>query len=139
MRPFTSRSSPRQTRPDLNIKPHVTLTSPVTGASFAAGAPVAATATARDDDGTVARVEFRADGRVVETDTSAPYSATLNLTGGTHQITAVAFDNRGGSTASAPAQVTVDRPAGTQLTSTTWDFKHEFGPSVVARSGAAGR
>jgi hypothetical protein len=34
------------TDPDLNIKPHVMLTSPVTGASFAAGEPVAATATA---------------------------------------------------------------------------------------------
>jgi hypothetical protein len=123
------------TEPDTNVKPLVVLTSPTTGTSFAAGANIHAAANASDADGTIARVEFRADGHTVEVDTTAPYAADLNLTGGAHDITAVAFDNLGGSTASAAARVNIDRAAGTQLTSTAWDNRSQFGPSVVTQQG----
>ncbi len=121
--------------PDLNLKPVVALTSPLPGANFAAGATVPAAATAVDADGTVARVEFRAGGFTVEVDTTEPYAADLNLPGGTHDITAVAVDNRGGSTSSLPVRVTIERTAGSQLTSTQSDGQSVFGPSVVRVSG----
>ncbi|MBC7929534.1 MAG: hypothetical protein H7Z38_03105, partial [Rubrivivax sp.] len=103
--------------PDLNIKPVVALVTPLPLAHFAAGDPVVASAVATDEDGTISRVEFRANGQIVETDTTEPYAATLNLPGGAHSITAVAFDNRGGSTTSLAAAITIDRTAGAQLTS----------------------
>ncbi|HEX7313339.1 MAG TPA: Ig-like domain-containing protein, partial [Pyrinomonadaceae bacterium] len=126
----------QEPEPDLNLKPVVLLTSPLPSANFAAGATVPAAATATDADGTIERVEFRANGFTVEVDTSAPYAAELNLPGGTHDITAVAFDNRGASTISLPARVTVERTEGTQLTSTQWDGQHWFGQSVVRLNGA---
>ncbi|MFL6253771.1 MAG: Ig-like domain-containing protein, partial [Pyrinomonadaceae bacterium] len=122
--------------PDPNVKPVVALTSPVPLTNFAAGAPVPVAATATDGDGTINRVEFRANGFTVEVDTTAPYTADLNLPGGTHDITAVAFDNSGGSTVSLPARVTIDRTPGPQLTSTQWDGQSQFGPSIVTRQGA---
>ena len=126
----------QEPEPDLNIKPVVLLTSPLPLANFAAGATVTASATATDEDGTVERVEFRANGRTVEIDTAEPFAASLNLPGGTHDITAVAFDNRGGSTAALPARINVERTAGTQLTSTQWDGQSNFGPSVLTQRGA---
>jgi hypothetical protein len=123
-----------QPTPTDNVPPAVTLNSPAGGASYAANAPVTATATTSDADG-VARVEFRANGFLVESDTTAPYGADLLLPGGTHSITAVAFDNRGASTISSAATVQLARPASTQLTSAQWDGQSEFGPSVVTQAG----
>ncbi len=41
-----------------NVAPTVSLTSPTSGASFAAPATIALTATAADADGTIAKVDF---------------------------------------------------------------------------------
>ena len=71
--------------------PTVVLTSPSSGQTFpsATGVSLAATTT-----GTVTRVEFRIDGNLVNTDTSAPYAFTANgLAAGNHTAQAVAFDN----------------------------------------------
>ncbi|HEY5806786.1 MAG TPA: glycoside hydrolase family 6 protein, partial [Povalibacter sp.] len=78
----------------VNNPPSVTLTSPVSGQSFSAGASVALNATASDVDGAISRVEFRVDGALVATDTSAPYSFTATgLASGNHTAQATAFDN----------------------------------------------
>ncbi len=77
-----------------NQAPTVSVTSPTTGQSFAAGAAVPLAANASDPDGTVNRVEFLVDGALVGTDTSAPYTASApGLTAGSHTATARAFDN----------------------------------------------
>jgi hypothetical protein len=78
---------------DANAAPEVSLTSPTAAQNFASGAtvPLAANAT---DDGGVARVEFRIDGNLVNTDTSAPYAfGATGLASGTHSVTATAVDN----------------------------------------------
>ncbi|MDT7777884.1 MAG: hypothetical protein QOC99_396, partial [Acidobacteriota bacterium] len=124
-----------QPTPDNNLKPVVTLTAPANNASFASGAAVNVTATASDPDGTIARVEFRADGQLIEADASAPYGVTMSLTGGTHALTATAVDNNGGSNTSAPVTVMVERTTSTQITNANWDFQSEFGPSVVTQFG----
>ncbi|MET0624408.1 MAG: Ig-like domain-containing protein [Pyrinomonadaceae bacterium] len=134
--PVTVVVNPEQEpEPDLNIKPVVALTSPVTLANFAAGSTVPASATATDEDGQIERVEFRAGGFTVVVDTTEPYAADLNLPGGTHDITAVAFDNRGGSTVSNPARVTVERTQGAQLTAPSGDGKSVYGNSAVRVAG----
>ncbi len=77
-----------------NTPPTISLTSPTNGQSFAVGASVPLAATASDSDGAVSRVEFRVDGNLVATDTSAPYSFNATgLTSGSHTAQATAFDN----------------------------------------------
>lgn len=77
-----------------NQAPTVSLTSPAGGASYAAGAAVPMSASASDSDGSISRVEFLVDGRVVGSDTSSPYSfSATGLASGSHTAQARAFDN----------------------------------------------
>jgi cellulose 1,4-beta-cellobiosidase len=77
-----------------NQAPTVSLTSPTSGAAYAAGAAVPLAATASDPGGAVARVEFLVDGTVVGTDTTSPYSFSVTgLASGSHTAQARAFDN----------------------------------------------
>jgi endoglucanase len=88
-----------------NTPPTVTLTAPTSGQSFAAGAAVTLSATASDNSGVI-RVEFRVDGNLVSSDTTAPYS--FNATGlaaGSHTATATAFDNGTPTLSTATAAV----------------------------------
>ncbi len=51
-------------------------------------------ANAADPGGAVVRVEFRVDGNLVNTDTTAPYAFTATgLAAGNHTVTATAVDN----------------------------------------------
>ena len=76
---------------------------------------VAIAATASDTGSGVARVEFRADGVLIGTDSSAPYTGTWNAASaavGSHTILATAYDVAGNS-ASASVAVSVPAPADT--------------------------
>ncbi len=77
-----------------NTPPIVSLSSPTSGQTFSANSPVQLAASASDPGGLVSRVEFRVDGNLVNTDSSAPYS--FEVTGpaaGSHTAQATAFDN----------------------------------------------
>jgi subtilisin family serine protease len=94
-----------------NAPPTVSLTSPAAGANFVAPATVALTASASDADGSVNSVRFYVNAAEVGASTTSPYSASWNAaTAGTYSITAVATDNRGATTTSAPVAVTVSDP-----------------------------
>jgi hypothetical protein len=89
--------------------PSVTITSPAGGATVAGTLNVAANAS---DDHGVTRVQFRADGAAIGTDTdgSNGWSAAWNTTtvaDGTHTLTAVATDTASNTTTSAAVSVTV--------------------------------
>ncbi len=89
-----------------NTPPTISLTSPTSGQTFPAGSTVTLAATASDPGGAVTRVEFRVDGNLVNTDTTAPYS--FNVTGlaaGSHTAQATAFDNGSPSLSTATAAV----------------------------------
>ena len=89
-----------------NRPPAVSLVTPVTGAVYAPGAPVPITAVATDPDDRVARVEFKVNGALIGTDTTAPYSATWPAgAANAYTITAVAVDSYAASTTSAPIVV----------------------------------
>ena len=91
-----------------NKKPTVTVTSPDEGSTHARGSSVRLTANATDADGSVARVEFYEDSKLLGSDTSAPYAFTWTPgTAGSHQITAQAVDKDGGTAKSKPVNVTV--------------------------------
>ena len=82
----------------VNQLPSVKLTSPSAGAEIPAGTPVWVSATASDGDGSVAKVEFFANGTKLGQDTSAPYAMPwLGGTVGTYDLTAKATDSAGGT------------------------------------------
>ncbi|MQA31888.1 MAG: hypothetical protein GEU82_18985 [Luteitalea sp.] len=92
-----------------NTPPTVSLTAPNEGASFTAPAAVVIGADAADADGTVTGVDFYANGMLVGSDDSAPYSATWNVTiAGSYTLTAKATDNGGTATTSSGRTITVN-------------------------------
>jgi regulation of enolase protein 1 (concanavalin A-like superfamily) len=94
--------------PASNTVPAVSLTAPASGATYAAPASVALTATATDSDGSIAKVEFYSGTTLLGTDTTAPYSFTWSsVVAGTYSLTAVAYDNLGGRATSAARSITV--------------------------------
>ena len=116
------------TRPDANVTlqaatlampggnnpPSVLLTAPANNASLPLGSTISLTANANDFDGSVARVEFFADGNKIGEDTSSPYSASWHpTTTGRYSLTAEATDNGGAAQATLPVEVFVYGTGGT--------------------------
>jgi RHS repeat-associated protein len=91
-----------------NVAPTVSLTSPISGASFSAPATITLNATAADNNGTVTKVDFYNGTTLLGTDTTSPYSFTwANVAAGSYSITAKATDNAGSVTTTSAATITV--------------------------------
>ncbi|MFZ8965586.1 MAG: DNRLRE domain-containing protein [Steroidobacteraceae bacterium] len=91
-----------------NLAPSVSLTSPVTDASFEAPASLLLEASASDADGSVARVDFYANSTLLGSDASAPYSHSWSgVAAGSYTLRAVAYDNLGAAGRSEEVAVTV--------------------------------
>ncbi len=108
----TTVSAARTLRVNANLAPTVTLSSPANGASFIAGVPVVISATATDPDGAISKVDFFRDNptygnSLIGSDSTSPYSITVPLSLGDNALTAVATDNKGATTTSAPIAITV--------------------------------
>jgi len=98
--------------PSSNQPPSATLTDPSNGAAFAAGADITVAATAADADGTVTAVDFFANGALIGTDTSQPYSVVWpHVPAGTYKVVARATDNGGAVGTSIGATVFVGDPS----------------------------
>lgn len=86
----------------LNSPPTVTLTSPVEGAAFTLPAALTLTASASDANGSIARVDFYAGGKLVGSDTASPYAVGWSVpAAGSYSLYAVARDNHGATATSA--------------------------------------
>jgi hypothetical protein len=95
----------------VNHPPTVTLTAPLGGSSFTAPASIALAANASDSDGTVARVDFFANGTLVGSDTTSPFALTWSgVAAGNYRLTAVARDNGGLTATSSPVDIVVVAP-----------------------------
>ena len=111
-------SSPVTVTVRANVAPTVGIQSPANGAVFTAPANITLSATAADSDGTVANVQFWANGGAIGTsstsstsNTSSSYAVTWPSVGaGSYVITAIATDNAGGTTTSSPVTITVNAP-----------------------------
>jgi len=93
-----------------NALPVVSITAPTGGSVYVSGDPVNMAATATDSDGTITQVEFFVDGVSVGVDNTGladSYDFTWTSTTGTHSLTAVATDNAGSTTTSAPVSIQV--------------------------------
>lgn len=91
-----------------NVGPTVAITSPTNGSAFAEPATINIEATASDSDGSVTNVAFYNNGTKLADDTVAPYSFTWSpVPAGGYQLRAVATDNLGVSSTSAPVSISV--------------------------------
>ncbi|MFM8419494.1 MAG: esterase-like activity of phytase family protein [Verrucomicrobiota bacterium] len=97
-----------------NQPPQVAVTAPA--ASLRAPANVAAAVSTSDLDGSVVQVQYRLDDVAIPASTNAPFGVTLPFVGvGPHQLVAVATDNLGLSSTSAPVSFTVLRATSAPL------------------------
>lgn len=122
-----------------NAPPSVSLTSPANGAQFQASTALYLSATATDTDGSIASVRFLANGVVLGTDASSPYSWTSTLAAGSYQIRAEATDDRGATTASSSVSVTVAAAPTSQLSATrtyVYDSNERLCKTLNPESGA---
>ena len=88
--------------------PVVTIINPVNNAQFQEGDDIAMEATASDPDGQISKVEFFADGNLLNTEFNAPYEIVWNnVDPGIYDLTAVATDNNGLITTSPVVQIQV--------------------------------
>ncbi len=96
--------------PPDTTAPTVSVTSPTAGATLSG--TISLSANAADATG-VAKVEFYVDGALKATDTTSPYTASLDtktLTNASHNFTAKAFDAANNSATSANIAATVNNP-----------------------------
>lgn len=116
-----------------NIRPNVTLTSPVSGASYVAPATVTLTAAASDADGSIASVEFHSGTTFIGSVNSPPYTGQwTGVPAGTYLVTATAVDNRGESSVSSPISISVNPPAGNAVTLPSGWTATEIGAPALA-------
>ncbi|MDJ1502603.1 Ig-like domain-containing protein, partial [Xanthocytophaga agilis] len=91
-----------------NTLPAVLITSPANNTTFTEGGTAPITASASDNDGSIAKVEFYANNIKIGEATSAPYAFNWSsLVIGTYALTAKAIDNRGGIATSSPVTIIV--------------------------------
>jgi RHS repeat-associated protein len=99
----------------VNAPPSITLTSPTSEAQFPYPATITLSATASDGDGTIARVEFNIVGAFGESDILQVFTPPYTLAWQPevmfpsfpyfYEISAIAVDNLGGFSASAPITI----------------------------------
>ena len=100
-----------------NQAPKVSITAPVTGASYLAPAMIDLAASASDADGSIASVEFYNGATRLATVTTPPYVYTWsNVAGGSYSVTARAKDDRGVVTTSSAVAIKVNKPPTVAIT-----------------------
>jgi uncharacterized protein (DUF1800 family) len=110
--PIEVKSSGSGTIPPAgNAPPTVSIATPANGAFFAQGATVELTASAKDSDGTVKKVEYFANGTKMGEAAAAPWRVTWTSVAGDYQLTAVATDDKGATATSAAVAIAVAGPA----------------------------
>jgi glucose/arabinose dehydrogenase len=95
-----------------NVPPSVTITNPADNTAFGNTDTITIGASASDSDGTVTNVQFFDGLTSLGNRTTSPYSVSIAgfaFALGTHTVTAVASDNLGATTTSAPVHVIVAR------------------------------
>lgn len=103
--------------PPANMAPSVGLVAPAAGASFAAGVPIVLRAEAADSDGSIVRVEFFRGASKIGEAVAAPFEATwAGAPAGASTLTAVATDDDGAQTTSAPVTINVEGSGGAPVT-----------------------
>ena len=120
--------------------PTVSITAPSTSSTVGVNLAQTITATAASSTGYIASVEFLVNGKTLSTDTVFPYTASWTPSGtGTYILTAVAKDNSGVITTSAPASITVAASAAptVSLTNPGSGSSYTIGSSLTLTAAAS--
>ncbi|QIX62367.1 family 16 glycosylhydrolase [Hymenobacter sp. BT18] len=122
-----------------NPSPTVSITAPAAEAVLTTPASITISATAADENGSVAKVEFYQGTTKLGEDTSAPYSYTwASAPAGVYALTAKATDNEGAATTSAPVTVYVAAPNNAAPTvSLTTDKASYLTPASITLTATA--
>jgi hypothetical protein len=104
--------APQSSNSTATLRPLVRITSPANGSfAYASAANLSLTADATDLDGSVTNVQFFAGTNKVGEISASPWSAIWsNVSSGSYVLTAVAADNAGATTLSAPVSVSLTTP-----------------------------
>lgn len=96
----------------ISIPPTVSITTtPANNTTVVKGTSISIQATASDSDGSISKVEFYNGTTLLGTDTSTPYSFTINqAAAGKYSLAAVAYDNTGAQTRSDSSLIKVVEP-----------------------------
>jgi hypothetical protein len=118
-----------------NTPPVVAITSPSAQPILPAPANVAVNVDATDADGSVASVDFYANGIYVGTDTIAPFGTNLTVNyGGPFRISATATDNLGARALGTSVQICLQGPGGPSGLIGYWPLDGDAS-AVIGRSG----
>ena len=112
---FSSSSTPVPITVTSSLVPTVAISAPASNATFNAPATITVTATAGEPGGSIARVDFYANGNLIGSKTTAPYTVTLSPGIGGYTLSAKATDGVGTVATAAGIPVTVLPPAPTIL------------------------
>jgi hypothetical protein len=104
--------APQSSASTATVRPLVRITSPANGSFvYASGASLSLTADATDLDGSVTNVQFFAGMNKIAEVSASPWTAVWsNALSGGYVLTAIAADNNGATTLSAPVSVSVTAP-----------------------------
>lgn len=91
-----------------NIPPSITITNPINDTKLGSSL-VTLRASAEDSDGSVTNVQFFDSETLLGSDATAPYSLAARVSLGMHMFTAVAMDDLGAMSTSAPVHVVLER------------------------------
>lgn len=91
-----------------NVKPIVSLISPMDGSAYVEGTEIGLSATASDFDGIIQKVDFYSDNTLISSDETSPYTAFFTPVSGNYALTAKATDNGGATGTSQAVNVTVN-------------------------------
>ena len=120
----------------------VSMTSPNNGALYLAPATLPVKANASASGVGVNRVEFYANGALIQTDSTSPYQFDWsNVAAGTYVINAIAYDNSGAQATSASRTITVaatNTPPTVSLTAPADSSRYLNPPSVIISATASG-
>ena len=95
-----------------NSSPSITLLAPADGTTYSAPGSVTLSASASVSNGTIVKVGFYANGDIVATDTTSPFTVNWGpVPAGTYNLHAVATDDKGGTATSGTVTITVSNSA----------------------------
>ncbi|HRE82027.1 MAG TPA: Ig-like domain-containing protein [Opitutaceae bacterium] len=138
----TTVSEPAKITVTAGTPPRVSLTSPTHGSTITMGGSVTLTADASDADGTIASVQFYANGSTIGTpDLTAPYTVTfVPPSEGIYRFTALATDSSSQSTVSTERTILVvnaaSRVSSNPVYSGTYFAGSESGKITLIKTGA---
>ena len=116
--------------------PTVSITQPTTNSTYGSSVKIPLTATASENKGTIAKVEFYSGTTLLGTATTAPYTVNWSTAvAGTYTITAKATDTQGITATSSP--ITVNVLAAPQVTLTVPTGTRYEAPASMSLRGSA--